>query len=211
MISGPVTYPGYEYLTMTAWVERIEPERLFSFRWHPAAIDPKVDYSKEATTTVEFRLEDAPEGTLLTVTESGFQSLPAARRARPTSRTAGAGRSSCGTSSGMSPSIRHRAAEPSALFAALGDRTRLALVRRLATEGALSVTALTEGTRISRQAVTKHLDVLARAGLVQSERQGRERLWVLAPGQIAEARRALEQISRQWDQALDRLRTLVER
>ena len=111
----------------------------------------------------------------------------------------------------MSPSIRHRAAEPSALFAALGDRTRLALVWRLATEGALSVTALTEGTRISRQAVTKHLDVLARAGLVQSERQGRERLWALAPGQIAEARRALEQISRQWDQALDRLRKLVER
>lgn len=73
------------------------------------------------------------------------------------------------------------------------------------------MTALTEGTRISRQAVTKHLDVLARAGLVQSERQGRERLWALAPGQIAEARRALEQISRQWDQALDRLRTLVER
>ena len=79
-ISGPVTYPGYEHLIMTAWVERMEPERLFSFRWHPAAIDPKVDYSKEPTTLVEFRLEDAPGGTLLTVTESGFQSLPAARR-----------------------------------------------------------------------------------------------------------------------------------
>ncbi|HET9037613.1 MAG TPA: SRPBCC family protein [Myxococcaceae bacterium] len=80
VISGPVTYPGYEYLTMTAWVERIEPEQLFSFRWHPAAIDPKADYSKEPTTTVEFRLEDTPEGTLLTVTESGFRSLPAARQ-----------------------------------------------------------------------------------------------------------------------------------
>ncbi|HET9037612.1 MAG TPA: metalloregulator ArsR/SmtB family transcription factor [Myxococcaceae bacterium] len=111
----------------------------------------------------------------------------------------------------MSPSVRHRAAEPSELFAALGDRTRLALVRRLAAEGALSVTALTGGTRISRQAVTKHLGVLARTGLVQSERQGRERLWSLAPGQIAEARRALEQISRRWDEALGRLRTLVER
>jgi uncharacterized protein YndB with AHSA1/START domain len=79
-ISGPVTYPGYEHLTMTAWVERVEPERLFSFRWHPAAIDPKVDYSGEPTTLVEFRLEDAPGGTLLTVTESGFRSLPAARQ-----------------------------------------------------------------------------------------------------------------------------------
>jgi uncharacterized protein YndB with AHSA1/START domain len=79
-ISGPVTYPGYEHLTMTALVERMEPERLFSFRWHPAALDPKVDYSTEPMTLVEFRLEDAPGGTLLTVTESGFQSLPAARQ-----------------------------------------------------------------------------------------------------------------------------------
>ena len=78
-ISGPVTYPGYENLVMTARVERMDPERLFSFRWHPAAIDPKVDYSNEPTTLVEFRLEDAPGGTLLTVTESGFQALPAAR------------------------------------------------------------------------------------------------------------------------------------
>ena len=79
-ISGPVTYPGYEHLTMTATVERMEPERLFSLRWHPAAIDPKVDYSKEPTTLVEFRLEETPGGTLLTVTESGFHSLPAARQ-----------------------------------------------------------------------------------------------------------------------------------
>jgi DNA-binding transcriptional ArsR family regulator len=111
----------------------------------------------------------------------------------------------------MSPSIRHRAPEPSALFAALGDPTRLALVRRLSTEGALSVTALTSGTRISRQAVTKHLDVLARAGLLGSKRDGRERLWALAPLRIHEARRALEQISREWDDALGRLRKLVER
>jgi len=79
-ISGQVTYPGYEHLTMTARVERMEPDSLFSFRWHPAAIDPKVDYSAEPTTLVEFRLEDAPGGTLLAVTESGFQALPAARQ-----------------------------------------------------------------------------------------------------------------------------------
>jgi uncharacterized protein YndB with AHSA1/START domain len=79
-ISGQVTDPGYEHLTMTARVERMEPERLFSFRWHPAAIDSKINYSAEPTTLVEFRLEDAPGGTLLTVTESGFQALPAARQ-----------------------------------------------------------------------------------------------------------------------------------
>ena len=111
----------------------------------------------------------------------------------------------------MSPSIRPRAPDAVPLFAALGDPTRLALVRRLSTEGALSVTALTAGTQITRQAVTKHLAVLARAGLVESERHGRERLWALAPGRIAEARRALEQISRQWDDALGRLRKMVER
>lgn len=111
----------------------------------------------------------------------------------------------------MSPSIRHRAPDASPLFAALGDSMRLALVRRLATEGALSVTRLTEGTRISRQGVSKHLAVLARAGLVRSERHGRERLWALTPGQIDQARRALEQISREWDDALGRLRRLVER
>jgi len=111
----------------------------------------------------------------------------------------------------MSPSTRHRAPEASAVFAALGDPIRLALVRRLSLEGFLSVTALTEGTRISRQAVTKHLEVLARAGLVESARAGRERLWTLAPGQVQQARRALEAISRDWDDALGRLRRLVER
>jgi len=79
-IAGPITYPGYEYLTMEAWVERMEPESLFSFRWHPFAIERGVDYSKEPTTLVEFRLEEVPEGTLLTVSETGFQQLPAARR-----------------------------------------------------------------------------------------------------------------------------------
>ena len=62
-------------------IERIEPPRLFSYRWHPGGVDPKVDYAKEPTTLVEFRLEDAPGGTKLTITESGFDRIPAARRA----------------------------------------------------------------------------------------------------------------------------------
>ncbi|HEY3988854.1 MAG TPA: SRPBCC family protein [Acidobacteriaceae bacterium] len=77
---GHITYPGYEHLRWEAMVERMEPERLFSFQWHPYAVDPKVDYSKEPRTLVEFRLEKTPTGTLLRVTESGFEKIPAGRR-----------------------------------------------------------------------------------------------------------------------------------
>lgn len=78
---GHVTYPGYEHLAFEVQVERIEPERLFSFRWHPYAVDPKKDYSQEPTTLVTFELEDVPEGTRLKVTESGFDRVPVERRA----------------------------------------------------------------------------------------------------------------------------------
>jgi len=77
---GRITYPGYEHLVMEVTVVTMEPERLFSMRWHPYAVDPKVDYSKETPTLVEFRLEKMTSGTLLLVTESGFDSIPAARR-----------------------------------------------------------------------------------------------------------------------------------
>jgi len=77
---GQITYPGYEHVRFEVQVERMEAERLFSFRWHPYAVDPKVDYSKEPSTLVEFMLEDAPGGTRLTVVESGFDRLPASRR-----------------------------------------------------------------------------------------------------------------------------------
>ena len=77
---GKVTYPGYEHLTFEAVVQKMEPERLFSLTWHPYAVDPKKDYSKEPSSLVEFRLEKTAAGTLLTVTESGFSKLPADRR-----------------------------------------------------------------------------------------------------------------------------------
>jgi uncharacterized protein YndB with AHSA1/START domain len=80
-VTGRITYPGYEHLTFEVTVERMDPERLFSFRWHPNAVDPKRDYSKEPTTRVEFRLEEAPGGTMLTLVESGFDQLPPERRA----------------------------------------------------------------------------------------------------------------------------------
>ena len=78
---GKITTPGYDHLTMEVTVERMEEERLFSYRWHPYAIDPKVDYSSEPTTLVELRLEEVRGGTELTVVESGFDAIPAARRA----------------------------------------------------------------------------------------------------------------------------------
>lgn len=80
-VRGPITHPGYEHVTMEILIERIQPESYFSYRWHPYAVDPKVDYSAEPTTLVEFRLEDAAEGTVLTIVESGFDRVPLARRA----------------------------------------------------------------------------------------------------------------------------------
>jgi uncharacterized protein YndB with AHSA1/START domain len=77
---GHITWPGYEHIRWVAVVKEIVPETLFSFTWHPYAIDPAVDYSKETPTLVEFRLEVTAVGTLVTVTESGFEKVPDARR-----------------------------------------------------------------------------------------------------------------------------------
>jgi uncharacterized protein YndB with AHSA1/START domain len=77
---GRVTHPGYEHIEWRATVEAIEPETLFSFTWHPYAIDPKADYSQEQPTLVEFRLSPLAGGTLLVITESGFDHIPAHRR-----------------------------------------------------------------------------------------------------------------------------------
>jgi DNA-binding transcriptional ArsR family regulator len=96
------------------------------------------------------------------------------------------------------------------LFAALGDETRLRLVSRLCEEGPLSVTALTGGFPVTRQAITKHLRVLEEAGLARSLRHGRESVWQLSPEGLDDARRYLELISQRWDHALDRLRRFVE-
>ena len=79
---GRITYPGYEHLKMEILVERIAPDHYFAYRWHPYAVDPNVDYSSEPMTLVEFRLEDAEGGTLLTITESGFDQIPIERRAQ---------------------------------------------------------------------------------------------------------------------------------
>jgi len=98
----------------------------------------------------------------------------------------------------------------SPVFAALGDETRLRIIAALCAGGALSIAQLTAGTAITRQAVTKHLHVLAQAGLVRDIRQGRERRWEFEPSKVEEARQSLEAISRQWDQRLARLKAYVE-
>ena len=105
----------------------------------------------------------------------------------------------------------HGSPEPAALFAALGDATRLRLVARLSRDGPQSITALAGAATISRQAVTKHLHVLEDAGLAASRRAGRERIFELRPERLVVVRRYLDRIGRQWDDALARLRAHVER
>lgn len=78
--TGHITYPGYEHIQWRASIQKIEPEHMFSYTWHPYAVDPDTDYSDETPTLVEFRLEEIPGGTRLTVTESGFDKVPESRR-----------------------------------------------------------------------------------------------------------------------------------
>jgi DNA-binding transcriptional ArsR family regulator len=115
-------------------------------------------------------------------------------------------------------SSRHLKVKPSrrgvektaVIFAALGDDTRLRLVARLSNDGPLSIARLTEGGRVTRQAVTKHLRVLSQAGIACSSKLGRESVWELEPQPLETARQCLDVISAQWDAALGRLKAFVE-
>jgi DNA-binding transcriptional ArsR family regulator len=107
-----------------------------------------------------------------------------------------------------SSAVRLRDAAP--VFAALGDQTRLELVARLCSNGPQSIVRLSEGANVTRQAITKHLHVLAEAGLIRSTRAGREQIWEILPRRVAEARHFLVLISAQWDDAIERLRKFVE-
>ena len=129
-----------------------------------------------------------------------------------------AGTLSCATSLNMQASkaqATNTAGDANAslahVFAALGDPTRLKLVAELSAGGAFSIAHLTQSTEISRQGVTKHLNVLAEAGVVRDVKSGRERLWQLDPAGIDEARRTLEAIGRDWELALGRLKSFVEK
>ena len=123
-----------------------------------------------------------------------------------------------GSSLGAGPHAKRRtrrggaggASGSARVFAALGDETRLRLVARLGDDGPASITRLTAEFRMSRQAVTKHLQVMERVGLVRHARRGRESVWRLEQRRIREARHYLDVISKQWDAALSRLQKFVE-
>lgn len=109
-----------------------------------------------------------------------------------------------------SPKRRAEPKNSALLFAALGDETRLRLISRLCDEGPMSITKLTQVSNITRQAITKHLRLMEASGLLRSARQGRESVWQLERQRFEDARRYLDGISRQWDDALVRLRAFVE-
>jgi DNA-binding transcriptional ArsR family regulator len=100
--------------------------------------------------------------------------------------------------------------ESAPLFAALGDNTRLRLVYRLCEDGPMSITRLATGAQVTRQAITKHLRLMERAGVLHSSRRGRERVWRLNQRRLQDAQRYLDLIARHWDAALGRLRSFVE-
>jgi DNA-binding transcriptional ArsR family regulator len=101
-------------------------------------------------------------------------------------------------------------AEAAPVFAALGAATRLSVVSKLCTDGPTSTAGLSHGTGVTRQAITKHLDTLEAAGVVRSNRSGRERIWELETARLQKARRCLDEIGEQWDAAIERLRLFVE-
>ena len=105
---------------------------------------------------------------------------------------------------------RRRAEAPAPVFAALGDENRLRLLARLGSGEPMSISRLTAGSGMTRQGVTKHLRVLAGAGLVRGRRRGKESLWQLERQRLEAARRSLELISRQWDESLSKLKLFVE-
>lgn len=106
--------------------------------------------------------------------------------------------------------VARKLTDAAPVFAALGDETRLHLVARMCAEGPLSIARLSEGTTVTRQAITKHLHALADAGVARGTRHGRERIWELETKRLEIARRSLDQISDQWDAAIGRLRAFAE-
>ena len=181
----------------------IEPERRFAFTWHPYPVERDVDYSAEEPTLVEFGAPSRPPaGARVTVTESGFDRLPGHRRAEAFRMNDGGWKAYSWRTS--APHVGgHEAAVAAPVIAALGDPTRLGLVAILADGRPRSVSELSEGRPISRQAVTKHLHVLEAAGVVGSlRRPAATPASRSVPDRIASARDYLDDVGRQWEAAL---------
>jgi DNA-binding transcriptional ArsR family regulator len=120
------------------------------------------------------------------------------------------GRRAAAFAKAPAPKAAAKFSEEAPIFAALGEPTRIALVARLCSEGPLSISRLSEGAGVTRQAITKHLNTLEDAGVVRGVRSGRERIWEIETRRLEKARRCLDQISSQWDVALRSLQTFVE-
>ncbi len=211
---------GEDGIPMELKVVRMEPESAFSYTWHPYAIEPGVDYSREEPTLVEFSLEDeAAMGRGCAWWRAVSRKCrKLAGRLHSGSMGTG-GKCNSRTSRSMSavkaapvrlgtPAMVRRQAP---VFAALGDETRLRLLAQLSTGVPCSITELTAGVAISRQAITKHLRVLEGAGLVRGESRGREVRFELEPARLAEAQGYLEEVGSAWEAALGRLRKFLEK
>ena len=172
-----------------------------------------VDYGNEPTTLVEFTLSETADGVLLRIVESGFDAIPETRRADAFEANSGGWAKQTELvrqvpqpgAAGVTATL---AAAP--VFDALGDANRLRIVVRLCDGGPSSTSQVTQAVSVTRQAATKHLELLEAAGLVISSRRGRERIWTLQTRPLIDAGDYLNQLSRRWDAAIDRLRTFVE-
>ena len=169
----------------------------FSFRWHPGDVDPKFDYTVGADDAGRVHARGRPRRHAADHRRIGIRqdSARPARQGVPHERGR-LDRADARTSSAMSRSRSAAAArlhDSAPIFAALGDETRLQIVARLCAEGPLSITRLSEGAGVTRQAITKHLNALSDAGLARSARSGREQIWELETRRLEMARRCLDQ------------------
>ena len=188
------------------------PPHRFVWEWHPGEVDPGVDYSREPRTTVTFTLEPSERGTKLSVSETGFDAISLARRAQGLQgQQPGLGRSP-GLAAEVCRSGALNRAWPAPRCCSRRSATRrgwrccsACLVVRPRSRCSPS-----DFGAMTRQGVTKHLHVLADAGIIDGHRQGREQVWTLNPARLAECRRCLELIARGWDDALARLKTHIE-
>ncbi len=191
----------------------VEPPRRFAYRWHPFAVDPGVDYDQEPTTLVEFTLSEQARRRAADHHRVRFRGDPAgAPRSGVRGQRRGLGdpdHAGAQVHRGR-PGMSARVAVDAPLFDALGDPNRLRIIVRLCDRGPSSTSQVTSVIPVTRQAASKHLQLLESVGLVTSSRRGRERVWTVQTQPLASASDYLSQLSRRWDAAVDRLRAFVE-
>ena len=190
--TGRITRAGYEHIRWNAEIVAIDAPTYFAYRWHRHGGGTKVDDRSGPTTLVEFRLTRLGSGaTRVEISESGFELRPSGAIKHVAATAAPATRRAKNSTMLSAPGIADR----SALFAALGDPTRLAIVNRLS-HGEARLTDLVSLGSVTRQAVAKHVAVLERAGLLATQRRGRERIVRLEPARLDQAADCLADVAR---------------